>query len=851
MAALVSVLLSLALAQAPNSHASLHVSDAAPLVDPERPVTQIGKTSFSLQYWTETPCESKIEVRAGSWPRNTFGHKPDGEVRLVEAGKEKVGWHRVTVPNLKPGTRYYYRVWDPGEKPTAIETTWGAEHGWRREFAVSTEAPKGRKTIIHLPVKVLLMPNVINAESAYDLPDEPALLPAKLTDADITHIKQEYADSARVLWVASGMRLWVDYRIVIDDRWQRWGPDVDPKESKQSTKEANAFYVGLPVCRSYAGKDFADPGGGTWTFVDVHNPLAVHTEPFVEETPIAGQIEQAFVRKWNGRTKHWDFYNSGGGTYGIDEWAKGVPTRSQFLGGGDTAWLATHEFHHGLESDGAFSFGENEIDRIVFDHPAPRKRVTRGDGTVDEMVWSTNGRHGEHWDVMSYWDRQLTDVQWLRFMFGSTETVKDADEDGFPDDDPRLPLDEKRFGSSPTKVSTDGEVTDLAKAMLSNWAPGPLQSTWTKPPFQGLVPDPKKPGPLLPNPPVIVSLHPTIDGNPLEWGSAPLAGSLNRGGLSLTYKQAHDDDGYYGLFVVKGPWNRIDATFDGEAKGVYSGEGVLGFQVYNRAPEGGEAQPSGSIVEVKPLFGGAPDLKLAAKLLDTGETAIEFRLPNRGNGPWFWKGGGHEIGTAVNLWDASGRGYCLWEPYKPFYARMLEVYGEAPLPSFGPAALEPTSDVTQLHPGDAALKADAGWTISAGTGVPGTTEAALTVSGLTAREFDFVAEVDTDGPVALGAFPRTTKTPSAQQGYIGWLGAGVAKIRQPNEEESARPYQLPKGTHRVQFSRRIGEIWLVVDGLVVGHAVDSSSRMVLDRLSILAGYGGKPTVRRVWYKVGR
>ena len=63
----------------------------------------------------------------------------------------------------------------------------------------------------------------------------------------------------------------------------------------------------------------------------------------------------------------------------------------------------------------------------------------------------------------------------------------------WPDDDSRLPLDEKRFGSSSAKSATDGQLGDLDKAMVSTWAPGPLTSTWLKEIDQTLRPNPTKP----------------------------------------------------------------------------------------------------------------------------------------------------------------------------------------------------------------------------------------------------------------------------------------------------------------------------------------------------------------------
>lgn len=832
-----------------------HISDAHPIADPTRQVCRIARDGFTLQYWTEKPCDTRVEIRQGDLPRVAFGLKPDGKSIVVQGAPGKTSWHRIEVKGLQPGKRYYYRVWDPDTEPTAQETNWGAQGGWQREFAVSTLAPRGRKTIVRIPIKVLLMPNVVNVESAYAADDTPAPVPPLMTPEEIQKIKDEYAVSSRMLWVASGMRVWVDYQIVVDERRQRWGAEP---------AKASGDYKGLPVCRSYPGQDFAAPGGGTWTFMDVNDPQKVLDKPFVEPRPFSGQIEQAFPRKWNIRTMKWEFYTSGGGTFGVDGFPQGTPGRSQYLGGNDTAWLATHEFHHNLESHGEFSLSNREDDRVVFDHPAPRRRTVRGDGSVDENAWSTNGRHGEHWDVIAYWDRQLTDAQWLRMYFGYTETVRDADQDGFPDDDARLPLDEKRFGSNPRKAETDGQLNDLWKAMQSNWAPGPLQSSWTKPAFQGVIPKPTAPDtdgdgipdgedpyPLYPAVPFISTLSPNVDGDASEWRDVPIAGQFDRDGLRFTFRQAHDDYGYYGLYEVHGPWSKIDGTFDGEGNGVYSGDkGVLGFQTINGESAPGTPSPRGALVDVRPSFAGAPGLKIEARKTADGGMTIEFRLPNRGEGPWFWTRGGRQIGVALNVWDRQGRGYSVWEPYRLFYATMLEPVGKKPIPGNPPAELTAGPNVQVFKPGDKGIKPEGGWKVESGAWRHSGDESPILVSGLKATEFDLLAVVEAKQDAILGAFTKTNK-PNAGEGYIGFVGGygnTVTRLRLFGSEAGDSGVKMTPGRHTLQLSRRNGEVWLLVDGKPAAYATDPNPKAVIDRIGVLGGYGGEQVVWEIRFR---
>jgi hypothetical protein len=829
--------LALAVSLQLDPNVKLHQADTAPLEDPMRPISEITRNGFTLQYFTLDPCTTRIQVRQDDLPMTAFGRTASVKWQTVEGKGPAASMHTLEVTGLAPGKRYFYRVYDPGLKPTSMEKNWGAADGYDREYAVSTEAPKGSKTIIHLPVKVLLMPNVVNVISAYGERLNPAPEPTALTPADIQKIKDEYAISSRFVWINSGMRLWVDFQFFIDDRWQRWG-------NEPST--ATGLYKGLPMCRSYPGQDYAGPGGGDFTILDTKDVTRTNKEPVVEAKPYSGQIEQAFVRRWNPNAKKWEFYNSGGGTFGVDQFPQGISGRSQFLGGGDTAWLATHEFHHDLESHGQFSLSDREDERIVFNHYAPRHR-----GGTDPRDWTSSGPHGEHWDGMAYWDRTLSDCQWLRMYFGYTETVKDADGDGIPDDDPRLPLDEKRFGSNPHKIATDGEMPDLEKVMLSTWVPTPLEPSWIKDGFQSPTPPatkkvPAGPYPLYPFAPFIYPMHAVIDGENREWSSIPLGGHVTATRVDMSFQQAHDEAGYYGVFVIKGHWRRIDAIFDGEGKGVYSGEGVQSFQIQNlSASTGIAAGPEVGVVDVKITPFKAPGLNWRATR--KGDTTIfEFSLPNKGLGEWFWTGGGHEIGFEINIWDDENRGYSLGEPYHVYYARMLEAHGRQPIPTDAPAELGSGADVTILRPGDAKLKTTGSWETKDGvlayTG--GDEEGTAYVDIPKTQNFDLLADVEASSDAILGAYAQGQKV-SAGTGYVGFVGGygnTSSRLRINGQESGDEPAIMTPGRHRIQISRRNGEFWMLLDGKAILWTPDPSPQIQITRLVTIGGYGGKQKI---------
>src|ERR1700722_13192117 len=110
---------------------SIHKPDTAPLYDSQRTVREITRTSFSLQYATTVACETKVEFREGgrfaAVAHATPSYKETGP------GASLTLWDSIDVTGLKPGKRYYYRIYDPGAVPTGTEAEWGASAPWSRE----------------------------------------------------------------------------------------------------------------------------------------------------------------------------------------------------------------------------------------------------------------------------------------------------------------------------------------------------------------------------------------------------------------------------------------------------------------------------------------------------------------------------------------------------------------------------------------------------------------------------------------------------------------------------------------------------------------------------------------------
>lgn len=98
-------------------------------------------------------------------------------------------------------------------------------------------------------------------------------------------------------------------------------------------------------------------------------------------------------------------------------------------------WLFTHEAQHAI--DAMYN---------VNGHP----EMAHGD-----IPWVFEVPKGEHFDFQSKILRTFTAYEDLGGMWGDIYEAPDEDGDRFPDVDPRVPLDEERFGSDPSLPDTD------------------------------------------------------------------------------------------------------------------------------------------------------------------------------------------------------------------------------------------------------------------------------------------------------------------------------------------------------------------------------------------------------------
>lgn len=117
---------------------------------------------------------------------------------------------------------------------------------------------------------------------------------------------------------------------------------------------------------------------------------------------------------------------------------------------------------------------------------------------------------GEHYDFQAKIFRTFSSYEELFANWGSIYEAGDADNDGFPDDEPLVALDETRFGSSPELIDTDTDgLTDRMEAMSGNYAGSNPNSADTD---RDGIPDGQDRYPRFPLRENIQQFRPTIDG---------------------------------------------------------------------------------------------------------------------------------------------------------------------------------------------------------------------------------------------------------------------------------------------------------------------------------------------------
>ena len=319
--------------------------------------------------------------------------------------------HSVVATELEPHTRYEFSV-SPQERaipPSLAE----------RRHPFLTPAGRGNTQYLNYPIAVFLFTNVIDDEKQKpEWPDTMKPIPIE----EVDRFRKEINHACKFYYMNSHMKYNVkpDYYI-IDKKYNR--SDVfDPGSSYPPKKQ-----LIIDILTENGRKPEEYPGG----------LYVAATQTYSDET------REYYIRGYGGG------FTSGTAikNQGISWWEM---TMAEHGAGND--WLMVHEFNHQTDSMMRGS-GRREY---WFNHYAML------DDNVGKFYWWYNAD--------GYLIRETTPPHWwLNSNRGEIISTTDEDEDGIPDNDPNVWMDEKRMGTDPTKKDTDEDgLTDLEEVLSWN-----------------------------------------------------------------------------------------------------------------------------------------------------------------------------------------------------------------------------------------------------------------------------------------------------------------------------------------------------------------------------------------------
>jgi|GEM_PF-3323423 len=244
----------------------------------------------------------------------------------------------------------------------------------------------------------------------------------KMTDEDIEILKEQLERVRLFYWVNSYLTWNIEWDVLVIDE-----PFGEPSGFIGPDRTAMAIEQGLAA----QGKRLDE-----YTGVVVYIPVGAwqgDRSRIVYRTQALGGAAFGVPAPWPNGALSW-----------VTGYAQiNVPYAS------DVTWVTLHEYHHQLDAlHAASGFPDYAHADWPIRHPGP---------------------YGEHYDFNAWIARGLPRRAWLLNNYGRLTLAEDADGDLVPDDDPRVPLDERRFGSSSAAASTNGSISDFELILTSIW----------------------------------------------------------------------------------------------------------------------------------------------------------------------------------------------------------------------------------------------------------------------------------------------------------------------------------------------------------------------------------------------
>ncbi len=320
--------------------------------------------------------------------------------------------HTIEIKNLKPGTTYRYSVTTP-------EWTLPVRNTFSQFFPLRTPVGKNTKQYARLPMATIIFTNVTDDKL---LRTGDNIVP-QLDTKEIDRIKDQIRDGIQFYWIHSGFNYFIDNEfIIVNQPFKRnqlygnewWYPPID--SMIENTLRQNNKDI-----KNYSGI--------------VYLTCTQQYDTTLKKYVLAGK-GGAFT---NG-------VGTGKG-YGISWWDV---TRTNHNAGNN--WLFVHEYNHQLDD----MFMVSGYPEYWFNHISP---------TI-----GTAASFGEHFDANRAIISMVPKEEWFDLQYTTIEKTTDSDNDGIPDNDQKLPMDETRLGSSSWKIDTDGDgVSDMEETTFSNW----------------------------------------------------------------------------------------------------------------------------------------------------------------------------------------------------------------------------------------------------------------------------------------------------------------------------------------------------------------------------------------------
>ncbi len=284
----------------------------------------------------------------------------------------------------------------------------------------------------------------------------------------------------------------------------------------------------------------------------------------------------------------------------------------------ELAWFIVHEFHHDI--DGMFAAAGHP------DYPHNHPGAARYAG---EFV----PRSGTNWDLNAGILRSWPKADWLDLRqqgnWGIIKSTVDMDRDSIPDDEPAVPLDEIRFGSSSSSMDSEGDgLTDMQEVLAGIFLS-------TNPQVQDSdkdgISDGEDTEPIYP-----LSTHvPLLNGLSLgdEISAWPSLGNFlfNRPDQTASIHLAYSNDHLYAGLKLPEVMNRMTLTIDANNDGFFYGSDNFEITMYGNSIESvkfldAAAVPAGSsedhVVTYLPTEGFG-----ALTTLGTGWTTYQMVIP--------------------------------------------------------------------------------------------------------------------------------------------------------------------------------------------------------------------------------